>query len=105
MSKEAKYADSGQPWRNWRFFTFSFLLVFSCAYFSRAETVSVILASNAAPRVQFGAERLAAALKSVNLDSQIVRSENNTRRKIFLVASHDTALHHEGFKLDSTGGG
>jgi hypothetical protein len=39
---------------------------------ARAETVSIVIASNAAPRVQFGAEKLAEALAAVKLDGKIV---------------------------------
>ena len=42
----------------------------------RAETVSIVIASNAAPRVEFGAEKLVEALKAVKLDAAIVRSEH-----------------------------
>ncbi len=41
----------------------------------RAETVSIIIASNAAPRVQFGAEKLVEALKAVNLDASLIHSD------------------------------
>ena len=37
---------------------------------AHAETLSVIVASNAAPRVRFGAENLVEALKSVKLDAR-----------------------------------
>ena len=40
-----------------------------------AETVSIIVASNAAPRVVFGAEKLAEALKAVKLDAAVIRGE------------------------------
>ncbi len=44
-------------------------------FVARAETVSIVIASNAAPRVVFGAEKIAAALKAVKLDAAIVRSD------------------------------
>ena len=42
---------------------------------SHAETISIVIASNAAPRVEFGAERIAEALTAVKLNATIVRSD------------------------------
>jgi hypothetical protein len=41
----------------------------------RAETISIVIPTNAAPRVQFGAEKIAEALNAVNLDATIVHAE------------------------------
>jgi hypothetical protein len=41
---------------------------------ARAETVSIYIPTNAAPRVEFGAGKLAEALKAVKLDARFVRS-------------------------------
>jgi hypothetical protein len=49
----------------------SLALAFLLAGFVRAETISIVIPTNAAPRVQFGAEKIAEALKALNLDSQI----------------------------------
>ena len=46
--------------------------------------VSIVVASNAAPRVEFGAEKLAEALKAVKLDATIVHSEKISGQKIHL---------------------
>ena len=40
---------------------------------ARAKTISIVIASNAAPRVEFGAEKLVEALKAVKLDASVVR--------------------------------
>src|SRR5882724_8942239 len=50
------------------------LALLFCQLVGRAETVSIVIASNAAPRVQFGAEKLVEALKAVKLDAALVRS-------------------------------
>ncbi|MEY4917092.1 MAG: hypothetical protein RL616_1005, partial [Verrucomicrobiota bacterium] len=42
---------------------------------SRAEIISIVIASNAAPRVEFGAEKLAEALKFAKMRAVIVRSD------------------------------
>ena len=54
---------------------FAGLLVANCGWL-KAETISVVIASNAAPRVQFGAERLVEALKAVKLEAAVVRSDD-----------------------------
>lgn len=47
-----------------------------CATFfamvARAETVSIVVASNAAPRVMFGAEKIAESLKAAKVDAVVV---------------------------------
>jgi hypothetical protein len=52
----------------------------------RSETISIVIASNAAPRVEFGAGEIAAALKAVNLDAQVVRDGTNFAYPPFIVA-------------------
>jgi hypothetical protein len=49
----------------------------------RSETVSVIIASNAAPRVEFGAEKLTNILQAAGHDARIAR-RNTERMKGFL---------------------
>jgi len=44
----------------------------------------VIIDPTAAPRVEFGAKQLVAALKAVKIEARIVRSENVSGRKIHL---------------------
>lgn len=48
------------------------VVVILATYTSRAETISIVIASNAAPRVVFGAEKIVEALKAVKLDAAIV---------------------------------
>ncbi len=47
------------------------------AFALQAETISIVIASNAAPRVEFGAEKLRDALKAVGMDGEIVRFVGN----------------------------
>ena len=51
-----------------------------------AEIVSIVIASNAAPRVEFGAEKIAEALKAVNLDAQIIHDSTSFAHPPFIVA-------------------
>jgi hypothetical protein len=62
---------------------------------SYAETVSIVINSNAAPRVEFGAEKLVEALKAVKLDAVIDRSWRFQAGRIsIIVANHrDTPLN------------
>ena len=66
---------------------------------ARAETVSIVIASNAAPRVVFGAEKLVEALKAVKLDAAIVHTEKVSGRKIFLDRPNDGRREKEGFLI------
>lgn len=59
---------------------------------SRAETISIVIASNAAPRVKFGAEKLAVALKSIKLDVTIAPSDPRKLSGILTGSSHETAI-------------
>src|SRR5581483_7715225 len=43
----------------------------ACCALAHAEDISIVVASNAAPRVQFGAEKLVEAFKAVNLEAHI----------------------------------
>lgn len=59
--------------------TFSFMALVMLPAFvpalSSAETVSILIPTNAAPRVEFGAEKLVEALKAVKLEGTIFRVE------------------------------
>jgi hypothetical protein len=74
-------------------------LAFSVSGFVHAETVSIVIATNAAPRVEFGAEQLAEAIKAEKMDAAIVHSEKISGRKIILNQSNDSAIGHEGFSI------
>src|SRR5690349_72338 len=63
----------------------------------RTRSVSIVIASNAAPRVQFGAERLVAALKAVKVDAAIVRNDGGLGTKIWLDQTRYPQLGREGF--------
>ena len=83
LGRTPRVARASQPWaKGWNPFgilrTAKSVLallafVFSFVAVANAETVSIVIASNAAPRVEFGAERLVAALKAVKLDASVVR--------------------------------
>lgn len=62
---------------------------------ARAETVSIVIPTNAAPRVVFGAEKLAEALKDANLDAAIDHSWRfqEGRTSIVLANQSDTPLN------------
>ena len=78
-----RVARASQPWaigwnpfgilRHTKCFTALLVLVTSFIAVARAETVSIVIASNAAPRVEFGAEKLVEALKAVKLEASVVR--------------------------------
>ena len=70
----------------------------------RAETVSIVIASNASPRVQFGAEKIAAALKAVKLGAAIVRSDAAPSPKIWINPPHNLPVAREGFQIGQAGG-
>ncbi len=61
-------------------FLFAFGLLFS--RIAHAETVSIVIPSNPAPRVEFGAEKLVAALKAVKLQAAVVRSAPSSGQRI-----------------------
>jgi hypothetical protein len=69
----------------------------------RAETVSIILSSNAVPRVEFGAQKLVEALKTASLDGTIVRSANSAGPKIHLEQTRDPGAGREGFAIELMG--
>jgi len=73
------------------------LLAASCGWL-KAETISIVIPTNAAPRVAFGAQKIAEALKAVNLDSTVVRSEKSAG-KIILNQPHDRLGKPEGFQV------
>ncbi len=71
----------------------------------RAETVSILIESNAAPRVVFGAERLAAALKAAKINSHVTHSDRAVAPKIMVGLQPAGDMRREGYSLDSLPGG
>jgi hypothetical protein len=71
------------------------LLIAPCVW-AQTKNISIVIASNAAPRVQFGAEKLADALRAARFETTIVRTENVLGRKLWVGRSEPT-LAHEGF--------
>jgi hypothetical protein len=84
-------------------------LALFAAMATQAETVSIVVSSNAAPRVKFGAEKLVEALKSVNSDAAIVQTKNVSGRKILfdlpLGPLDFPEIGPEGFKITLLKGG
>ena len=67
---------------------------------AHAEPVFIVVTSNAAPRVNFGAEKLVEALQSVKSDVSIVSSKPVSGRKIHLETAHDKSVGREGLRFD-----
>jgi hypothetical protein len=68
----------------------------------RAGSIAVVVSTNATARVEFGAEKLTAALNSVKLDAAIVHSENLSGQTIYLNQPHDPSIGREGFRFSLT---
>jgi len=79
-------------------------LAVCCASIARAETVSIVVPTNAAPRVEFGARKLAEALTAVKLDAVITRSNTAPSPKIWINPPHNLPIAREGFHLGAVGG-
>ncbi len=79
---------------------FAFALLFS--RIAHAETVSIVIPSNAAPRVEFGAERLVAALTAVKAEAAVVRSAPSSGPRIYVNRPPRTGSQSEGFWLNQT---
>jgi hypothetical protein len=69
---------------------FAILLVACCGGL-KAETISIVIATNAAPRVAFGAEKLVEVLKSVNVDAAVVHSSAGKISAVVTGASPEKA--------------
>ena len=79
-------------------------ILFAALFFAgcvclKAETISIVISTNDAPRAGFGVEKLIEALKAVKLDAAIVHSENNSGREILLSQTSDPTLGREGFSI------
>ena len=69
-------------------------LVMLAVFFSfavNAETVAIVIASNAAPRVEFGAEKILEALKAIKADAAIVPSRAGKISAVVTGASSEQA--------------
>ena len=75
------------------------VLVVATCHWTDAENISIVIASNAAPRAQFGAETLVSALQVAKLDATIVRSEKIPGRNIWVNRPPDPTLGNEGFSF------
>ena len=100
-----------------------FALALLLSFSARAETVSIVIASNAVLRVRFGAEKLVEAIKATRLDAIVTRTVNRgvTQRVIVIGNMRDPAITNliatsavevktgesqkEGFVLATTHGG
>jgi hypothetical protein len=79
--------------------TFLFIIasILALGFAVRARTISIVVGTNAPPRVQFGAEKLEEALKAVKIDASIVQSERVPGEKILLDIPHYPNIESEGF--------
>ncbi|HEY9509306.1 MAG TPA: hypothetical protein VIV82_05525, partial [Verrucomicrobiae bacterium] len=72
---------------------------------AKAETVSIVISSNAALRVEFGAEKLVEALKAVGIDSLVTTTPSKTGRKIAIGRADEQqvwrTVENRKFPLDS----
>jgi hypothetical protein len=64
---------------------------------ANAKTISIVIPTNAAPRVVFGAEKIVEALKAVKLEAAVVKAEPKVGRKIWLNAVRHPEIGREGF--------
>lgn len=62
-----------------------------------AQSISVVVPSNAAPRVEFGAEKLVEALHSLKLDAAMVKEAPKAGRRIWLDGVKHPEYGPEGF--------
>ena len=76
-----------------------FILLFAAGFKTSAKTIDIIVGTNASPRIQFGAEKLADALKAANLDASIIPSETTSGSSIHLEIPHETQINTEGFRF------
>ena len=92
-----------QPQHIARNFVFTLAALLLLPNFSlRAETVSIVIPTNAAPRVEFGAEKITEALKAVKLDAKIVRVDPKSGSRIFVRSPLAAGSQREGFRLSPT---
>src|SRR5213078_3161785 len=77
---------------------FAVLTILSCGWV-QAEDISIVIVTNATPRVVFGVEKLEEALEAINFNVAIVHSENTLGRKISLNRSRAAQLGREGFSF------
>jgi len=75
---------------------------FSSVAVARAETVSIVIASNAAPRVEFGAEKLGEALKFAGYD--VVKVHQTVAGKEIVITNSGGGLGKEGFLITGDSG-
>jgi hypothetical protein len=66
------------------------------------SVISIVVGTNAAPRIEFGAEKLAAAIQAEKISATIVDSENVEGRKIYLDQPHNSTIVSEGFRFGVT---
>jgi hypothetical protein len=78
-------------------------LVFLSAGFVNAQTISIIIPTNAAPRVEFGAEKIVEALKAVKLDATVVHSKVSGTKQIVVDENSAPGLGPESFRLQNHG--
>jgi hypothetical protein len=76
------------------------LIACLCQAVIHAAIITVVVSPAAPPRMEFGAEKLIAALNAVKLDAAIAHSGNVSGEKIYLNQPHDSSIAQEGFRFD-----
>src|ERR1700722_10777532 len=76
-----------------------FVLLFVARFETSAKTIDIIVGTNASPRIQFGAGKLADALKAANCDASITPSETISGSSIHLEIPHEKQINPEGFRF------
>ncbi len=74
-------------------------LAISSALVAKAETISIVIPTNAAPRVEFGAEKLAETLKSVGVEFALVRGTSKIPPGRHIQIVIDNSSGKEGFSV------
>jgi hypothetical protein len=74
-------------------------LFFAGGHWLKAETISIVIPTNAAPRVAFGAEKIAEALAAVKWEAAITSSLSEPGRKILVDRWPDKNGPPEGFSF------
>jgi hypothetical protein len=72
------------------------VLIFASSCWLNAETISLIIGTNAAPRVRFGAAKIAAALQALNISVNSYRAGD---RQIVVLTPSEAKIENEGFLI------
>lgn len=79
------------------------MLMFAAEFVAYPETVSIVVRTNAASRVEFGAEKLLEALQAVKINASIDSLGDISGRKVYLETRHEPGIGPEGFRFELMG--